>query len=429
MVERKIKMKKFASVLICLFLLASCCSLPAFAEPAAGSCGKDVTWSFNAADGKLTLAGSGEVDAFPLVDTEIVNEETGGTFTQQQPTPPWEAFRAQIAAVEVAEGVTVLPRECFARLPALKTAVLANSITDLGVMCFSDCAALEAANLPANLTKLVYTFVGCTELRQVMALPEAVQMIDSPFAASGVSTVVLPGSMKKVDDVCFKWANNITTVFVDSGIESIGMCAFQGAGIKTLIVPATVTQLGTEFCQGCGALAYVSLPDGIKTLPTNAFGACTALEAIRLPGDLETIEPYAFNNCNQLKRITIPASVTSIGDGAFNLCDSLTDIYYQGTEAQWAAITISETYNAPLEAATVHFNAGEDPNAFLPGDVNGDRTVTAEDARLTLRAAVSLEQFEAGGRTAITCDYDMDGFISAADARLTLRAAVGLPNA
>lgn len=423
-------MKKSLSILLSILMLAACCNLFAFAanETAAGTCGEKVSWNFDPASGKLTLTGTGAVDEFPLVEKEILNEETGGTYTQRQPTPPWEAWRAQITAVEVNDGITILPRECFARLPALKTVSLADSITDLGFSCFSDCGALETVNLPASLTKLVYTFVGCKNLRQVMTLPESIEIIDSPFSASGVTTVVLPGGMNQLDEVSFRGAENLTVVLVGSGIERIGMMAFQWSGIKTLILPAGVTTLGTEMCQGCKSLTYVSLPDGIKTLPRNAFGACTSLKAIRLPGDLETIEPFAFNNCNQMESLTIPAGVTTIGDGAFNFCESLTDIYYQGTEEQWNAVSISEEYNDPLKNATVHFNAGEDKNTFLPGDVNGDGAVTAEDARLTLRTAVDLEQFEDGSLTAICCDYNLDGYVTAADARMTLRAAVGLKN-
>ena len=423
-------MKKSLSILLSILMLATSLNLFVLAadEPTAGTCGENVSWRFDPASGTLTLSGTGAVDEFPLVEKEILNEETGGTYTQRQPTPPWEAWRDQIAAVEVEEGVTLLPGWCFARLPVLKTASLANSLTDLGVGCFSDCAALEEANLPENLTTLIQTFVGCANLRQVMTLPESLQTTDFAFAASGVTTVVLPGNMKNLDDVCFRDAENLTTVLVGKGIARIGMMAFQRTGIKTLIVPDTVTQLGNELCQSCKALTSVYLPDGIKEIPINAFGVCTSLKQIRLPGDLETISAYAFNNCNQLDHITIPATVTSIGDGAFNFCASLMDVYYQGTEEQWNEVEISDAYNDPLKNATVHFNAEAEPDFYLTGDVNGNGEISAEDARLTLRAAVGLEQYEEGGLQAICCDYNLDGYVTAADARLTLRAAVGLAN-
>ena len=64
--------------------------------------------------------------------------------------------------------------------------------------------------------------------------------------------------------------------------------------------------------------------------------------------------------------------------------------------------------------------------AFLPGDVSGDGEVTAEDARLALRAAVGLETYAAGSTQFLAADATKDGAITAEDARLILRAAVGL---
>lgn len=64
-------------------------------------------------------------------------------------------------------------------------------------------------------------------------------------------------------------------------------------------------------------------------------------------------------------------------------------------------------------------------NGFvLPGDVDGDRKITAEDARLALRAAVGLEKLTDVQKAA--ADVDGDGVITAEDARRILRESVGL---
>lgn len=63
---------------------------------------------------------------------------------------------------------------------------------------------------------------------------------------------------------------------------------------------------------------------------------------------------------------------------------------------------------------------------YTLGDVSGDGEVTAEDARLALRAAVGLETFAAGSTQFLAADATKDGAITAEDARLILRAAVGL---
>ncbi len=66
----------------------------------------------------------------------------------------------------------------------------------------------------------------------------------------------------------------------------------------------------------------------------------------------------------------------------------------------------------------------EIPATYMKGDVDGNKTITAADARLALRASVELEKLDATQTKA--ADVDGNAGISAADARLILRTSVGL---
>ncbi|MCH5199169.1 MAG: VWA domain-containing protein [Oscillospiraceae bacterium] len=63
---------------------------------------------------------------------------------------------------------------------------------------------------------------------------------------------------------------------------------------------------------------------------------------------------------------------------------------------------------------------------FALGDVDGDKKITAADARFALRRAVNLENYIVGSAEFIACDIDNDKSVTASDARKILRAAVGL---
>ena len=63
-------------------------------------------------------------------------------------------------------------------------------------------------------------------------------------------------------------------------------------------------------------------------------------------------------------------------------------------------------------------------SAAAAGDVDGNGSVTAADARIALRASVNLEKLTATQTTA--ADVDGKAGVTAADARLILRASVGL---
>lgn len=63
---------------------------------------------------------------------------------------------------------------------------------------------------------------------------------------------------------------------------------------------------------------------------------------------------------------------------------------------------------------------------YIVGDVDGDGTVTVNDARTALRAAVKLETLSAEQQK--RADTDNNGEIDVADARTILRKSVGLDN-
>ena len=63
---------------------------------------------------------------------------------------------------------------------------------------------------------------------------------------------------------------------------------------------------------------------------------------------------------------------------------------------------------------------------YIPGDTDGDGEITAADARLALRQAIDLEQYERGSREFLSADADGDGEVTASDARSILRVAIEL---
>jgi hypothetical protein len=88
------------------------------------------------------------------------------------------------------------------------------------------------------------------------------------------------------------------------------------------------------------------------------LGDCTDT-AIVIPmrspdGDLVTeIDSNVFKN-KPITSVTLPESLTDIPRRAFLGCDSLTDVYFDGSEAQWNEVNIASG-NEPLENANIHF--------------------------------------------------------------------------
>ena len=85
----------------------------------------------------------------------------------------------------------------------------------------------------------------------------------------------------------------------------------------------------------------VRIDEGVTSIGGWAFTNCV-LTSVMIPDSVTSIACGAFSECRSLASVTIPDSVTSIDGYAFSGCDSLTDVYYAGTAADWAKISISE---------------------------------------------------------------------------------------
>jgi hypothetical protein len=59
--------------------------------------------------------------------------------------------------------------------------------------------------------------------------------------------------------------------------------------------------------------------------------------------------------------VVIGYSVTSIGTDAFAPCSNLTEVYYNGSAAEWNSIYINSYGNAPLKNATRYYYSETEP--------------------------------------------------------------------
>ena len=86
-------------------------------------------------------------------------------------------------------------------------------------------------------------------------------------------------------------------------------------------------------------LAEIIIPDSVTNIGSSAFGRCTALEYVKLPNGIASIKYQLFDGCSKLKEVVIPASVTNIEHDAFRSCTALTSVYFGGDATAWTKIT------------------------------------------------------------------------------------------
>ena len=103
----------------------------------------------------------------------------------------------------------------------------------------------------------------------------------------------------------------------------------------------------------------ITIPNGITRIEEGAFRDYTSLMSVTSPDSVISIGNDAFLNCTSLASVTIPDSVTSIGGWAFCECYDLTSIVYQGTKAQWNAISKEDYWNDNTGDYTIYCTDGD----------------------------------------------------------------------
>ena len=202
------------------------------------------------------------------------------------------------------------------------------------------------------------------------------------LSTDGVLTIKctdgIEGHMNSTDYPWYKYADSITSLRITGNITEIPNLAFTRlVNLKEASLPDTIESMCISCFKECSSLEKVNIPASLKTAEYNIFYACESLTEVTVPGSLTHINNYDFAFCTSLKKAVISPGVQSMGYDAFDGCTALTelylprsltlidlagfrdvpdmDVYYEGTEAEFAAITM-EQGNETFRNATVHYN-------------------------------------------------------------------------
>ena len=123
--------------------------------------------------------------------------------------------------------------------------------------------------------------------------------------------------------VCF-WVYATGELTIPDGVRAIPPNAFSGCSELTSIkIPSSATYIGSQAFHHCNYLSSVTIPDSVTSIGDYAFAYCISLSSVTIPSSVTSIGNYAFYHCHSLSSVPLPSSVTSIGDYAFNNCPEL----------------------------------------------------------------------------------------------------------
>ena len=152
-----------------------------------------------------------------------------------------------------------------------------------------------------------------------------------------LTNVIIPDSVTSIGSSAFYGCSSLTNINIPDSVTTIEERAFANCSSLTEItIPDSVQNnyvdeyddyyYYSNIFQNCSSLQNVTIGKGLKYISNGMFSNCSSLTEITIPDNIIGIDDYAFENCYNLTTINIPESVTTIGCGAFHDCSSLTEI-------------------------------------------------------------------------------------------------------
>ena len=174
---------------------------------------------------------------------------------------------------------------------------------------------------------------GVTKIR----IPSKCKVIRSDYAfggaedyrnfVAGIESVEIPNTVTELGYAAFHNFKKLVGIELPDSITKIGANCFRNcSNLTSITIPNGVTSIGNDAFGSCSSLTNVTIPNSVTSIGDSAFGWCYSLTNVTIPEGVTSIGYNTFAVCSSLTNITIPESVTSIGNGAFSSCESLTSI-------------------------------------------------------------------------------------------------------
>lgn len=145
-----------------------------------------------------------------------------------------------------------------------------------------------------------------------------------------VKKIVVPDSVTTVGSGAFSNMPKLEEVYLGNGVSRIENNMFEHCqSLRKVVWGDSVSDIGDSAFFGCGSLEEIEIGANVKIIGKSAFRGCRSLTKVTFNGELSSIGYCAFAECKSLKEVTIPY-VVEVGQSIFSDCTALETVTIGG---------------------------------------------------------------------------------------------------
>ncbi|MBE6540716.1 MAG: leucine-rich repeat domain-containing protein [Ruminococcaceae bacterium] len=208
----------YSVVLAILVAAFAFCALNAdAAEETSGTCGENLTWSYNPQTATLTIEGAGEMNS--------------GAY-------PWSVYAKEVKHIILPEGLLNISSEAFRNFLVLEDINIPTTVTFIDSRSFQNCRELKSIVIPSKVDEMGYSvFENCVSLESV---------------------TIEAGDLWTLPHATFKECRKLVNVSLPDTLSLIENSAFENClSLESIRLPKEHQNLVNNFLLGCESLKRV----------------------------------------------------------------------------------------------------------------------------------------------------------------------------
>ena len=220
---------------ICLVIFTACYAypVPVASRDEGGSCGDNLTFTYNNKTSTLTIRGTGDMTDY-----------------EDYSAVPWFSFRSDITDIILEDGITSIGKYAFYRCKKSTHVRIPSTVTSIRNSAFYKCESLLNVTIPPSVTSIdTFAFANCENLKDVTILSSSATIDIYAFdRCSNLKSVIMPNGVSSISQNAFRGCNNISTIIYNGDSDPCdGSSLFDDSSLEFVCVPESYEQ-SAAFC-------------------------------------------------------------------------------------------------------------------------------------------------------------------------------------